>query len=59
MYPKLLVSKGKTEQDWEDIEEALKVYWAAIPKARFDALYQSYYHRIEAVIAADGWQTKY
>jgi hypothetical protein len=59
IYPELSASKGKTDQDQEDMEEALKVCWAAIRKARFDVLYLSYYYRIKTVIAADRWQTKY
>jgi hypothetical protein len=53
IYPELLVSKGKTDQDQEDIEKALKVYYATIPKACFDIIYLSYYYRIKAVIAVD------
>lgn len=59
IYPELSACKGKSEQDRENIGDALKACWAAIPKARFDALYQTMSHRIEACIAADGWQTKY
>jgi hypothetical protein len=59
MYPELSARTGKTDQDREDMEEALKVYWAAIPKDTFNSLYKSYSNRIEACIAADGWHTKY
>jgi transposase len=59
MYPELSASFGKSDQDREDMEEALKECWAAIPKETFDKLYISMGHRIEACIAADGWHTKY
>jgi ribosomal protein L20A (L18A) len=59
IYPELSAGFGKSEQDREDMEEALKVCWAAIPKETFDKLYQSMGNRIEACIAVNGWHTKY
>jgi hypothetical protein len=59
MYPELSASYGKSEQDREDMEEALKVYWATIPKETFNKLYTSIGRRIEACIVASGWHTKY
>jgi hypothetical protein len=59
MYLELSVSYRKSEQDREDMEEALKVYWAAILKETFNKLYISMGRRIEACIAASGWHIKY
>jgi hypothetical protein len=48
-YPHL---DGAGEDDIEEMQEALKVCWARIPKETFDMLYESMPRRVEACIKA-------
>jgi hypothetical protein len=59
MFPEVWAAKGKTEQDRENMEEALKKAWLALPDELFEELVQSMPRRINACILAKGWHTKY
>jgi hypothetical protein len=52
MFPEVWAAKGKTEQDRENIEEALKKAWLALPDELFEELVQSMPRRINACILA-------
>ena len=58
-YPELSNASGKSEEDIQAMQEALKDCWDQLPGETFDALYQSMPNRVEACIQAGGWHTKY
>ena len=59
MFPEVMKSTGKSEQDIKNVEEALKAAWDALPDSLFESLVESMERRIEACILAKGWHTKY
>ena len=50
---------GESQEDWEAFCEALKAVWLTIPDTLIRRLIHSMQDRINAVIKADGYQTKY
>ena len=50
---------GSGEDDLRALEQALVEAWAAIPSQIFQACLDSMPERVAAVIAADGWHTRY
>jgi hypothetical protein len=54
-----LFEEGRAQTDWKNFHEAIQEAWWAIPQASIDRLIDSMPHRIEAVIRARGWYTKY
>ena len=58
-YPKLLESRGKSEDDIHALQEALKNCWEQLPGETFDTLYQSIPRRVAASIKTGGQHTKY
>jgi len=50
---------GGEEKVREELAKALKEAWERIDQKYFDALWQSMERRCQAVLRADGWQTKY
>ena len=59
MFPELLTDKSKSEHARQRLESCLQAAWDCLPQSLFDNLYQSMPDRIEAVIQAKGWHTKY
>lgn len=58
-HPDILSLPKDTEATKEAIFEAIKEAWEAIPDEFFKALVDSMPRRVQAVIDANGWQTKY
>jgi hypothetical protein len=58
-FPEVWDAKGESEEELRRMEEALKAAWLIIPTSFFESLIESMERRIEAVIEADGWHTKY
>jgi hypothetical protein len=58
-FPEISRGLGKGEYDLEQLGSALQAYWDMIPKAFFDALYESIPSRVRACHKAKGWHTKY
>jgi hypothetical protein len=58
-FPEVWDAKGESEEELQRMEEALKAAWLIIPTSFFECLIESMERRIEAVIEADGWYTKY
>jgi hypothetical protein len=54
-----LFEEGRAQTDWKNFHEAIQEAWWAIPQASIDGLIDSMPRRIEAVIRARGWYTKY
>ncbi|KAG0645718.1 Transposable element Barney transposase [Hyphodiscus hymeniophilus] len=52
-------AKGDSEAELRKMEEALKKAWHLIPTSFFESLIESMERRVQAVIKADGWHTKY
>jgi len=50
---------GGDDKVREALAQALQEAWERIPRKYFDALWKSMGRRCEAVVQADGWQTKY
>jgi transposase len=59
MYPKLKDCTGETKADRQVFIDAAKAAWAAIDQSYINNLIDSMPRRIEAVIKAKGWQTRY
>jgi hypothetical protein len=59
MFLKIMNCLGELEEDWANLEEALKVAWEALLNSLFKSFIKSMLQRIEACIAANGWHTKY
>jgi transposase len=58
-YPELYLMKGPKDGIKKAIEEAVTFCWELLDPKVFDNLAESMVHRIEAIIEADGWYTKY
>lgn len=57
-YPQLR-NMGQSEEDWRQFRRASRAAWNNIPNGLILALISSMPARCAAVIAAEGWQTKY
>ena len=58
-YPELCLMKGPKDEIRKAIEEAVTFCWELLNPKVFDSLAESMVHRIEAIIEADWWYTKY
>ena len=58
LHPEL-EHQGKGAQALSNLIDACKEAWQLIGDELLETLVQSMYHRMEAVIHAEGWQTKY
>ena len=58
-YPELYLIKGSVNEVKKAIEKAITYYWKLLVPKVFDTLAGSTVDRIEAIIKADGWYTKY
>jgi len=58
-YPELYLMKGSVNEVKKAIEEAITYCWKLLNLKGFDTLAGSMVDRIEAIIKADGWYTKY
>lgn len=59
IYPDMWKEKGSKERIRRMIESGISYCWTLLSSEYFDTLAQSMVDRVEAVIAADGWYTKY
>ena len=59
MFPDIAADKSESEHARQHLESCLQAAWDTLDKELFDNLGASMVDRIEAVIAADGWHTKY
>ena len=57
-YPELL-EMGKSEEAYQALYEALNKGWDAMKQSLIDGLIKSMDSRVNAVIAAKGWYTRY
>ena len=58
-YPELHLMKGSVNEVKKAIEEAIIHCWELLDPKVFDILAGSMVDRVEAIIKADGWYTKY
>ena len=58
-YPELYLMRGDVNVGKKAIEEAYTNCWELLDPKVFDTLAGSMVDRIEAIIKADGWYTKY
>lgn len=59
VYPNIENISGGDEKVREELGEALRQAWPRIPQEHRDTCLNSMLKRIEAVIKAEGWYTKY
>ena len=59
MFPDVAADKSELEEARARLESYLQATWDCLPDDLFSKLYLSIGRRIEAVIAANGWHTKY
>jgi hypothetical protein len=59
MFPEVAADKSESEEARARLESCLQAAWDCLPDGLFSKLYLSMGKRIEAVIAAQGWHTKY
>jgi hypothetical protein len=59
MYPNIAETRGGKEPVKKRLREVLPLVWDTIPSEFFEKLGMSMPHRVEAVIEAKGWYTKY
>ena len=59
MFPEVAADKCESEDARQRLESCLQAAWDCLPDELFGKLWESMGRRIEAVIAADGWHTKY
>ena len=57
-FPGLSALK-RNDENIQRVEEALRVAWERVPQALIDRLIESMPRRLQAVIDAKGWYTKY
>jgi len=57
-YPGLL-DMGKSKKAYKAFQRAIRVEWAAIDQDLIDGLIKSMDNRVNAVLAAKGWHTRY
>jgi hypothetical protein len=57
-HPELL-EMGACEDSYEALHEAIREAWQAVPQDFIDGLIRSMIRRVQAVLKANGWQTKY
>jgi transposase len=58
-YPDIGDMKGGPDRVKAKLAELLPLCWKTIPEKHFKALWESMPNRVQAVIDAKGWQTKY
>ena len=59
MFPAIANDKSESEHARQQLESALQASWDTLKDELFEKVGGSMRSRIEAVIAADGWHTKY
>jgi hypothetical protein len=59
MFPEVAADKSESEHARQRLESCLQAAWDTLDQELFDKLGASMCDRIEAVIAANGWHTKY
>jgi transposase len=57
--PTLHEASGTAEEVLARLQTSLLAAWEAIPQSFFDALIDTWFHRVDAVRQANGWYTKY
>jgi transposase len=58
-YPELYLMRGPKDEVRKAIEEAVTFCWELLDPKVVDKMAESMVHRIEAIIEADGWYTRY
>lgn len=58
-YPDIVDTPGMPDKVKEKLAEVLPLVWDTIPEEFFEKLWRSMPSRVEAVIEAKGWYTKY
>ena len=59
VFPEIMYSGGKLEEDIKEVEECLKAAWNSLPNSLFKGYIESMQKRVEMCIQAGGWHTKY
>ncbi|RPA88525.1 hypothetical protein L873DRAFT_1725755, partial [Choiromyces venosus 120613-1] len=58
-YPELYLMKGRVDEAKKAIEKAITNCWELVDPKVFDTLARSMVDRVEEIIKADRWYTKY
>ena len=59
MYPEVIKNTSETKEARTEPEQALQSAWDALPDSLFESLIESMPRRIQALLDAKGWHTKY
>ena len=59
MFPEVMKNTSETEEARKELEHALQSVWNALPDSRFESLIEGMPRRIQALLDAKGWHTKY
>ena len=59
MYPEVMKNTSESEEARTELEQALQSAWDALPDSLFELLIESMPRRVQALIDAKGWHTKY
>ena len=59
MYPEIMKNTSETEEARTELEQTLQSAWDALPDSLFESLIESMPRRIQALLDAKGWHTKY
>ena len=59
MFPDVAADKSESEHARQRLESCIQAAWDTLDQSLFNNLGASMHDRCEAVIAADGWHTKY
>ena len=59
MFPEVMKNTSETEEARKELEHALQSTWDALPNSFFESLIEGMPRRIQALLDAKGWHTKY
>ena len=59
MYPEVMKNNSELDEARTELEEALQSTWNALSDSLFEGLVESMPRRIQALLGAKGWHTKY
>ena len=58
-FLEVMKNTSETEEARKELEEALQSAWDALPNSLFESLIEGMPRRIQALLDAKGWHTKY
>ena len=59
MFPKVMKNTSETEEARKELKHILQSTWDTLPDSLFESLIEGIPRRIQALLDAKGWHTKY